>query len=310
MKLVSLDANGTPRVGVALDGMVADLSRLAELMHRRAPGQHTPRAPSGMRQFLSEGRQAIDLAGELITFGQQLDPAEALQTGAMTRASECPVLLPVPDPGKIICVGRNYREHADEAGTKLTTVPTVFLRTESSLVPHGAPIIRPRVSEQFDWEGELAVIIGKPARYINPADAWQVIAGYSAFNDGSIRDYQRMSAQWTPGKNFERSGSFGPVLVTADEVPDPAGVALTTRLNGDIVQNASTSEMVFSIPEVISFVSQFTVLEPGDVIATGTPSGVGAFRDPPRYLDQGDVVTIEIGGVTTLENPVEREAAA
>ena len=172
---------------------------------------------------------------------------------------------------------------------------------------HRQPIIRPRASERFDYEGELALVIGKRARHVQREQAYDYVAGYSCFNDGSIRDYQRHTQQWTPGKNFHHSGSFGPWLVTADEQPDPGKLRLTTRLNGNVVQSESVNELCFDIPALIEYVSTWTQLEPGDVIVTGTPGGVGAGRTPPLWMKAGDKVEIDITGIGVLENPVVDE---
>ncbi|MGD9737775.1 MAG: fumarylacetoacetate hydrolase family protein [Bauldia sp.] len=218
------------------------------------------------------------------------------------------LLPPVTRPDKIICIGVNYRDHAAELGSKLTEHPVVFVRWPSSLVGNATPLVRPRVSERFDYEGELAVIIGKAGRHIAKADALAHVAGYSCLNDGSIRDFQRHTGQFTPGKNFVASGAFGPWMVTADEVADPQKLSVRTTLNGAVVQDGTTADMIFPIADIIAYVSTFTELVPGDVIATGTPSGVGDGRTPPLYMKGGDVVEVAIEGIGTLRNPVIDEA--
>ena len=187
---------------------------------------------------------------------------------------------PVPDPEKIICVGLNYRKHAEEAGIAIPDQPSLFVRFPSSQVAHEQPVVRPKVSEQLDFEGELAVVIGRRARYVSEADAMAYVGGYTCFGEHSVRDWQGHSRQVTPGKNFWHSGAMGPWLVTADEIPDPTDLMLTTRLNGEVVQHEGTSDLIFSIPYLISYISNFTVLEPGDVIVTGTPSS-GPSGSPP-----------------------------
>jgi 2-keto-4-pentenoate hydratase/2-oxohepta-3-ene-1,7-dioic acid hydratase in catechol pathway len=220
--------------------------------------------------------------------------------------------LPViPDAGaKLLCVGINYLPHIKEMGRERPPHPVLFVRFADSLVGHDQPLIRPRLSQQFDYEGELAVIIGKRARHVSRARALEHVAGYACFNDGSIRDYQRHSQQFTPGKNFHHSGSFGPWLVTADEQPDIGKLELTTRLNGTAVQQESVGALCFDVPQLIEYCSSWAQLEPGDVIVTGTPGGVGAGRTPPLWMKAGDTVEVEISGVGLLRNPVVDEPAA
>jgi 2-keto-4-pentenoate hydratase/2-oxohepta-3-ene-1,7-dioic acid hydratase in catechol pathway len=216
----------------------------------------------------------------------------------------------IPDAAaKFLCVGVNYVPHIAEMGRELPDYPVIFVRFADSLVGHGQPLIRPAASEQFDFEGELAVIIGRPARHVSRSDALRCVAGYSCFNDGSIRDFQKRALQWTPGKNFPHSGSFGPWLVTTEECPDPGNLQLQTRLNGEIVQQESTSQLCFDVPALIEYCSVWTRLEPGDVIVTGTPGGVGAGREPPLWMHAGDTIEVEIEGVGKLVNSVRDEHA-
>lgn len=217
------------------------------------------------------------------------------------------LLPPVPAPGKIICIGLNYRAHAIEGGNAIPDYPAVFLRCATSLTAHGGAMIYPECSDKLDYEAELAVIIGKTARNVTMVNALDHVAGYSCFNDGSVRDYQRKSTQWTIGKNFDGTGGFGPELVTPDELPAGAsGLRLIARLNGQIMQDSNTGDMIFDVATLISVLSEAMTLEPGDVIATGTPSGVGYARKPPVYMLPGDVSEIEIEGIGTLINTVAR----
>ncbi|MDE0799840.1 MAG: fumarylacetoacetate hydrolase family protein [Rhodospirillaceae bacterium] len=212
----------------------------------------------------------------------------------------------IPDTDRILCVGKNYKDHAKEMGGEVAGNPNIFMRTAQSVVGHQQSVIMPMISEQYDFEGELAVVIGRGGRHIDVDRALEHVAGYTCFLDGSVRDYQKHS--FTAGKNFDSSGACGPWLVPAREIPDPQNLHLTTRINGDIMQDASTQDMIFTVPFLISYISGFTHLEPGDVLATGTPAGVGAGRTPPLWLKSGDSIDIEIEHVGTLSNTVKAEA--
>src|SRR3984893_11565466 len=228
-----------------------------------------------------------------------------LTEGPSHSVAEITLGLPVPEPDKIICIGLNYVDHAKEGGNPIPDYPAVFLRTKSSLVAHGQPLVRPKCSDKFDYEAELAIVIGKPARNVTEASALSHVFGYSCFNDGSLRDYQRKSSQWTMGKNFDGTGPFGPYIVTADELPaGAAGLRIVSRLNGETMQNGNTSDMIFSVARTIALVSEVMTLEPGDVIITGTPAGVGYARKPPVFMRPGDVCEIEIEKIGILSNPV------
>lgn len=217
--------------------------------------------------------------------------------------------LPVlPNPDKIFCIGLNYADHVKETGRSDSEFPTVFARFANSQTGHLTPMVLPRNSTQFDYEGELAIVIGKPGRHISKADSWGHIAGYACYNEGSVRDFQRHTHQFHPGKNFPATGAFGPCLVTPDEVGELAKLRLQTRVNGAVLQDALIEQMIFDIPRQIEYCSSFTRLEPGDVIVTGTPGGVGSRRTPPIWLKAGDVVEIEIDRVGLLHNTVVAEA--
>ncbi|SAL57933.1 5-oxopent-3-ene-1,2,5-tricarboxylate decarboxylase [Caballeronia choica] len=279
--------------------------------------------------FLREGRATygfvdgdtvIDLAPFAAKAGATLKAA--LERGALKEAAQWAQtdgvrialadveLLPViPDPGKILCVGINYLSHVKETGREIPKHPMIFTRWADSQTPHGGPIVRPAVSEKLDFEGELAVIIGRTARHVSRGDALDFVAGYACYNDGSVRDWQKHTIQFIPGKNFPSTGGFGPCLVTADEVGDPSGLALTTRLNGAVVQQANTDDLIFSVAHLIEYCSTFTELHAGDVIITGTTGGAGAFREPPLWMKAGDVVEVEISKLGVLRNVVVDEAA-
>lgn len=216
------------------------------------------------------------------------------------------LLPPIPDPHKVICIGLNYRAHAAEAGLKVPQHPSLFLRLANTLAAHNAPLVRPRLSSEFDYEGGLAIVIGRPGRHIPKADALAHVFGYACFNDGSLRDFQFRHST-TVGKNFPSTGGFGPWIATADTIPDPSKLTLTTRLNGAQVQHKGLDDMIFDVPSIISYVSSWTELGAGDVISTGTPEGVGLGRKPPLWLKPGDVVEVEISGIGVLRNPIVAE---
>ena len=225
--------------------------------------------------------------------------------GAVVPISGLDLLAPVPNPGKVVCIGLNYRKHAEEGGNPIPDYPAVFLRGLTSLVAHGKPMLRPPCSDKLDFEAELAVVIGRAATRVARGDALAHVAGYACFNDGSVRDFQRRSTQWTMGKNFDRTGGFGPDLVTPDELPPGgAGLRITSRVNGQVMQDGDTADMIFDVATLIAILSEGMTLEPGDVIATGTTSGVGYARVPPVFLKPGDVCEVEIAGIGILSNPV------
>lgn len=255
---------------------------------------------------IGQREAAADLAGFIATGGipRSAEHADAEPDYALDAITLLPV---IPNPARIICVGLNYGAHVAETGRPDSERPTIFLRLASSQVAHGAPMLRPRESERFDYEGELAVIIGKAGRRIAQANALDHVAGYSCYNDGSVRDWQKHTSQWAPGKNFPSTGAFGPWMIPAADLPSRETCALVTRLNGQEVQRATLSQMIFSIEELIAYISIFTRLEPGDVIVSGTPGGVGDRRDPPIYMRDGDQITVEIDGIGMLSNPVADE---
>jgi 2-keto-4-pentenoate hydratase/2-oxohepta-3-ene-1,7-dioic acid hydratase in catechol pathway len=228
-------------------------------------------------------------------------------TGPRLALAAVTLTPPIPNPDKIFCIGINYADHREETGRAASDYPTIFTRFADTQVADGQPLIRPKASEKFDYEGELAVIIGKAGRAIAEADALDHVAGYSCYLDGSIRDWQNHTTQFTPGKNFPGTGGFGPWIVTADEAPPIAEMSVTTRLNGQVVQHASCDLLIFNVAQCIAYISTFTELRPGDIISTGTPGGVGAKRTPPLWMKDGDTVEVEIKGVGTLKNPVAAE---
>ncbi len=247
---------------------------------------------------------------QAVAQGQSLSNLAA-QTEAVVIESQVAHLPPVVAPGKIICVGLNYADHTDESPYEQPDYPTLFIRLNTSLTAHNAPIVRPLCSDSLDFEGELAVIIGKEARHVTKEDALDHVFGYSVFNDGSVREYQFKSPQWTVGKTFDKTGGFGPVVVTADELPVGAkGLKLETRLNGQVVQSSNTQLMIFDVATLISVISEAITLQPGDVIVAGTPAGIGWARNPKLLMRHGDVCEVSIEGIGTLRNPIADEVIA
>ena len=278
MKLVSFEHAGSATYGVAQQGDYLQPS--ADFLRRY------PDVVSVLR-----GNALAELEAGL-------SAATRIQ-GAHTRA------LPViPNPNKLICVGLNYKTHVAETKRADSEYPSLFLRFNDSLAAQGDEVLRPAFSDRFDWEGELAFVIGKGGRHIPKAQAFEHIAGYACFNDISVRDWQRHTHQFTPGKNFPGTAPFGPYLVTRDEVPDVTKLTLETRVNGQVMQHASLADLIFDIPVLVEYISRFTPLLPGDVIATGTPGGVGDRREPPLYMKEGDVVEVEITGLGVLRNRI------
>lgn len=254
--------------------------------------------PGTLQSLIQSGIDALTAAGR------------QLQAAPVAQRAEVRLLPPLQTPPKIVCIGLNYADHASETGHQAPPYPTVFGRFASSLIGHDAPIVRPRVSTALDFEGEFVAVIGKGGRDIPKERALEHVIGYSVFNDASIRDYQMKTPQWTVGKNFDHTGAFGPYFVTADELPPgAAGLGIQTRLNGEVVQSASTSDMLFDVATLVSLLSEAYTWEPGDVIVTGTPSGIGMVRKPPLWMKPGDVVEVEVERIGVLRNPITQADA-
>lgn len=256
---------------------------------------------AGARSSYSTLREAIE-ADALQSLVSECGDEADLSLDGLTYAPT------ITDPKKILCVGLNYKAHQEETGRGGEGVPTVFVRFAAAQVAHGQPMIEPRESSTLDWEGEIAMIIGKGGRRISQADALDHVVGFGIYNDGSVREYQRHTSQFTPGKNFTATGGFGPWMMTLDEIGDVRAMELTTRVNGEVMQNATADLMVHGFEELIEFCSTFIELEPGDVIVTGTPGGVGSARNPPVFMHDGDVVEVEVSPIGKLVNPVVAEA--
>lgn len=288
MRFVTFKINGEGRVGLRDGDAVVDLSVAA------------PDLPTDLLGLLQAGPLALSRARE----------AGLAASGDARHAFEEVSFLPlISRPPKIICIGRNYAAHAAEGGAETPTYPEIFYRGPTSLIGHGQPIVRPACSDKLDFEGELVAIVGQRARHVPEEDALSVVAGYALFNDATVRDYQRKSSQWTIGKNFDGTGAFGPEFVSADELPEGAhGLGIQTRLNGAVMQDASTEDLVFPVARLIAILTECMTLESGDIIVTGTPSGVGYARTPPVFMKDGDVVEVEVEGVGVLSNPVRNES--
>jgi acylpyruvate hydrolase len=289
MKIVAFEGQGGPRIGIVEGDQVVDLQAA------------DPKIPNDLGEALAKTNGDTKQLGEI-----------AKRAPASTRKplSAVTYALPVGRPGKIICLGLNYLEHVKEGSQRdnIPKFPTIFMRGLTSLVPHGAPIVRPFASETLDYEAELILVVGKRAKHLTAANATSCIAGYSCGNEGSVREFQRKTTQWDMGKNFDRTGGFGPWLVTADELPDAAmGLKIQSRLNGTVMQSDNTDNMMFPIVEMLVYITQGITLEPGDVIFTGTPSGVGHARKPPVWMKNGDTVEVEIERIGTLRNPIADE---
>jgi len=289
MKIVAFEGQGGPRIGIVEDDQVVDLQAVE------------PKVPNDLGEALAKTNGDTKQLGEI---------AKRAPASARKPLSAITYALPVGRPGKIICLGLNYLEHVKEGSQRdnIPKFPTIFMRGLTSLVPHGAPIIRPQASETLDYEAELILVVGKRAKHLTAANATSCIAGYSCGNEGSVREFQRKTTQWDMGKNFDRTGGFGPWLITADELPDAAkGLKIQSRLNGAVMQSDNTDNMMFPIVEMLVYISQGVTLEPGDVIFTGTPSGVGHARKPPVWMKNGDTVEVEIERIGTLRNPIADE---
>lgn len=283
MKLVSFEYQSRRSYGVVVGNSVKDLESL--------------------KLQLGQDLQQV-LQNDHLAKIEQLDLSDIPEI-ALDEIRYLPVIA---SPKKILCIGINYATHVKETGRDMPVYPMVFTRFADSQVAHDQAIIRPSISHKLDFEGELAVVIGKTARHVKAADALGYVAGYSCYNDGSVRDWQKHTIQFVPGKNFPATGGFGPFLVTTSDIPDPHKLHLTTRLNGEVMQDTDTDDMIFSVQSLIEYCSTFTELAPGDVIVTGTTGGVGAFRQPPVWMKPGDVIEVEISGIGTLKNTIVDEA--
>ena len=307
-RLARLARAGNEILGALTEDSYIDVTR-AYALALAARGVSDARAqadtllPADIARVLATGPDAVAAIRVAVDYADRSGDATL-----RIPTDEAVELVPIASPPKIVCVARNYRDHAEEAGLPVSDIPILFARFANSQVAHKQPVLVPAVSHQVDWEGELAVVIGKRGRRVPRAEAFSYVGGYTVFNDVSIRDYQFRVTQYTEGKNFLATAPIGPVIVLTDEDIDPHQLRVTTKVNGVLKQDGSTSELIFDIPTLISHISEFTELEPGDVIATGTPAGVGFKRTPPEFLADGDTVEVEIDGIGVLRNPVQHES--
>ncbi|HKU99915.1 MAG TPA: fumarylacetoacetate hydrolase family protein [Vineibacter sp.] len=288
MRLCTIQRDGKAVVGVKVDGKIIDLSK------------QMPRGPKSVVEILAGGKKLQDAVAKACA-----KPKPA----ALVSEKSAKYLPPIPSPSKILCIGLNYRKHAEETKNPIPPYPVVFCRFNNTLTPHNGKMPRPSHSEQLDWEAELAVIISRKARNVAKEKALGVVGGYACFNDGSVRDWQAKSGQFTLGKNFDGTGGFGPDIVTSDELPKGAApLRIMTRVNGETMQDSDTGDLIFDVPTLVSELSKAMTLEPGDVIITGTPSGVAMARRPQPWLKPGDVCEIEIEGIGVLRNVITQGA--
>jgi acylpyruvate hydrolase len=311
MRLVTFLSGNSTYLGALLGQQIVELQGAYRLwLHTSGTSQSAPpdaqTFPTSVLAFLQADAATRSLAAQVLAFASdERNRAALVREGLLYSSSDITFLPPIPRPGKIICLGHNYRKHIAEMGRQIPQYPVLFAKFANTLIGHRQPIVLPKVSQQVDYEAELALVVGRVGKDIPQApEAFSYLAGYTIFNDVSVRDYQKRTIQWLQGKTFDGSGPIGPALATADEVSDPQSLDITLRLNGEVMQHANTNDFIFDIPTLLSYISQIMTLEPGDIIATGTPSGVGDARRPQIFLKPGDVVQVEIAELGMLENPV------
>jgi 2-keto-4-pentenoate hydratase/2-oxohepta-3-ene-1,7-dioic acid hydratase in catechol pathway len=316
MRLVTFELQGGNRLGAEQDGHVIDLNRgYALLLASRGvadfQGQADRELPADMRGFLDLWDQSVSRAKEVLTFAQGIRAGGGPMVQAILQPLQAVRLrAPILNPRKIICLGQNYRDHAQESKADIPTDPIFFSKYATAIIGPDDPILLPSVSKEVDYEGELAFIMARRGRHIPKAQALEYVAGYSIMHDVSARDYQirKPGGQWMSGKTFDTFAPLGPALVTKEDIPDPHVLDITCTVSGERLQSSNTKHLIFSVPDIVAYCSHIFTLEPGDVIATGTPGGVGFARKPPRLLKEGDVVVIEIQGIGQLRNPVRNDA--
>ncbi|WAH35634.1 fumarylacetoacetate hydrolase family protein [Alicyclobacillus dauci] len=307
MRLLSFFVNRQERLGIEHSGRIIDANYACRVMLFKQ-GKSAPERladallPADAVDFLTAGERALNQAREVIKFVDEVSAAERAEY--TYGYQDVRLLAPVPHPGKVICVGRNYHDHVSEMKREVPKIPVIFAKLANTVCACGDGVPFPKVSEQFDYEAELAVVIGKSGRYIPEENALDHVAGYTALNDITVRDWQHRTPQWLQGKSFDKTAPIGPIVVTKDEIPDPHKLDIKLWLNDELRQSDNTSQLIFSIPYLISFISQVMTLEPGDVIATGTPGGVGVAMNPQGFMKVGDTVKVEIQHIGVLQNHI------
>lgn len=317
MKLVTFEHRGKLSIGALTDSQIVVLTAASAAQRRSsgaASGAARPDLPNDMLEFLAAGETAMESAQLAVQFARAQFAAGRATMGPdgeplMVPLEEVRLMAPIPRPGKLLCIGLNYRDHAAEASMKVPVRPILFSKYANAVVGPDAPVVLPGISHKVDFEAELAVVIGKRAKRVSEADALEYVAGYTMVNDVSARDLQIElgGGQWVWGKTLDSFAPIGPTLVTRDEISDPGNLHIAFRLNGQTMQDSNTRNLIFGVPTLISFLSQGITLEPGDVIATGTPAGVGFNRTPPVYLKPGDEMAVEVEGLGVLRNVVAAE---
>ena len=316
MRLVTFEFQGRTRLGAEQDGHVVDLNRGYALLLATAgaadfQGQADRELPADLLGFLERWDQSMPKAREVLAFARTLHAmGRPLAQAAIYPRDAVRLRAPILNPRKIICLGLNYRDHAEETKAEIPRDPILFSKYTTAIIGPDDPILLPAVSKEVDYEAELAFIMARRGRHIPKAQALEFVAGYTILHDVSARDYQirKPGGQWMSGKTFDTFAPMGPALVTAEEIPDPHVLDITCRVSGELLQSSNTKHLIFSIPDIVAYCSHIFTLEPGDVIATGTPGGVGFTRKPPRYLKEGDIAVLEIQGIGLLQNPVRMES--
>lgn len=315
MRLVTCEFQGRTRLGGEQDGQVVDLNRgYALLLATRGvadfQGQADRELPADMLGFLEQWDQSLPKAKEVLAFARQVKAGGGPLAPAMLHPREAVRLrAPISNPRKIICLGLNYRDHAEESKSPVPSDPILFSKYASSIIGPEDPILIPSVSKEIDYEVELGCVIARRGRHVSKAEALDYVAGYTIFHDVSARDYQiqKPGGQWMLGKTFDTFAPMGPALVTRDEIPDPQALDITCTISGEVLQSSNTKHLIFTVQDIIAYCSQVFTLEPGDVIATGTPGGIGMVRTPQRFLKEDDVAVLEIQGIGALRNPVRKD---
>jgi 2-keto-4-pentenoate hydratase/2-oxohepta-3-ene-1,7-dioic acid hydratase in catechol pathway len=301
MRLATYDRAGEKRAGILVNEFIIDLEE-ASLDTRCFIGR-SEFLPASLRQVLEQGDEALEQCSRVKSYFANLSSKDYPRQFCIPLR-EAKLASPIPDPQKIVCIGMNYRDHCEEQKKPLPDRPIIFAKFPSALVGHNEPIVKPPLTSQLDYEAELAVVIGKKGKNVPEEEALSCVAGYTIMNDVTARDIQFSDGQWVRGKTFDTFAPAGPYLVTKDEIPDPQDLTIRLTVNGEVRQNSTTSNMIFSVAFLVSYISRVCTLLPGDIISTGTPGGVGVFRKPPTFLKPGDMVSVEIEKLGTLTNPV------